>query len=338
PSAVRDRDGAVPADPRAPGGRGSRPPAAGSQPGRSPHLPRRSHPPGSGADGRRATARRGDASHDRSRVPVRARRGPAHALDREYPPARPPVAQGPRAALHAEPVTGRRAAHRREHGRPGRRVDPARDGHSPSADRPQAPARARVDAERLRDELPGHRGAGRRQPERAHRRGRPRPLHRHPAPPCRALPARARGGDGAPRRVIAPADLAAQEAAFARAFAAHDVELMRDLYDEAVGDLSPTVRLYDSPRRLEGGGPPLEFIAPPTRRCEPIRYQAVASAIAPAGQPAFVLVHFDWTLDGRRLRSRYTVVYHYRGRRIAQQEVCYDPSAPPEVLASDAPP
>jgi len=138
--------------------------------------------------------------------------------------------------------------------------------------------------------------------------------------------------------VIAPGDLAAQEAAFARAFAARDVELMRDLYDEAVVYLSPTVRLFDWPRRIEGVDRTLEFIALTIRRCEAIRYEAVASAIAPAGQPAFVLVHFDWTLDGRRLRSRYTVVYHYRGRRIAQQEVCYDPSAPPEVLASDAPP
>ena len=48
-----------------------------------------------------------------------------------------------------------------------------------------------------------------------------------------------------------------------------------------------------------------------TQRCEAIRHEA-------AGR--------------RRLRSRYVVVYRYRDGRIVRQEVCYDPSAPPERL------
>jgi ketosteroid isomerase-like protein len=129
-----------------------------------------------------------------------------------------------------------------------------------------------------------------------------------------------------------PDALVAQEAAFARAFTARDLTLVRDRYDPAVVYLSPTVRLFDWPRRIEGVERVLEFIALTIQRCEAIHYEAVEWAIAPAGDAAFVAVHFDWTLEGRRLRSRYVVVYHYRAGRIAQQEVCYDPSAPPEVL------
>jgi ketosteroid isomerase-like protein len=127
--------------------------------------------------------------------------------------------------------------------------------------------------------------------------------------------------------------LRAQEAAFARAFAVRDLSLVRHLYDSDVVYLSPTVRLFDWPRRIEGVERTLEFIALTIHRCHDIRYEAVEWAIAPGGQTAFVVIHFDWTLDGRRLRSRYAVVYHYRAGRIIQQEVCYDPSAPPEVLA-----
>ena len=126
--------------------------------------------------------------------------------------------------------------------------------------------------------------------------------------------------------------LIAQEAAFARAFAAGDIALARELYDPAVVYVSPTVRLFDWPRRIEGVERTLEFIALTIRRCEDIRYEAVERAIAPGGDTAFVIVHFDWTTEGQRLRSRYVVVYHYRDGRIARQEVCYDPSAPPEVL------
>jgi ketosteroid isomerase-like protein len=126
--------------------------------------------------------------------------------------------------------------------------------------------------------------------------------------------------------------LRAQEAAFARAFAGRDLSLVRGLYAPDVVYLSPTVRLFDWPRRIEGVERTLEFIALTIERCDDIRYEAVEWAIAPAGDAAFVVIHFDWTLEGRRLRSRYVVVYHYRAGRIAQQEVCYDPSAPPEVL------
>jgi len=127
--------------------------------------------------------------------------------------------------------------------------------------------------------------------------------------------------------------LVAQEAAFARAFAARDLSLVRDLYAPDVVYLSPTVRLFDWPRRIEGVERTLEFIALTIARCDDIQYEAVEWAIAPGGDVAFVVIHFDWTLEDRRLRSRYVVVYHYRGDRIVQQEVCYDPSAPPEVLA-----
>jgi ketosteroid isomerase-like protein len=133
--------------------------------------------------------------------------------------------------------------------------------------------------------------------------------------------------------VITPARLEKQEAAFARAFAAGDVTLAREHYDPAVVYVSPTVRLFDWPRRIEGVERTLEFIALTIRRCEDIRYRAVECAIAPGGDTAFVIVHFDWTSEGQRLRSRYVVVYHYRDGRIARQEVCYDPSAAPEVLA-----
>src|SRR5262245_13888972 len=132
--------------------------------------------------------------------------------------------------------------------------------------------------------------------------------------------------------MIALEALRAQEAAFARAFAARDLSLVRDLYAADVVYLSPTVRLFDWPRRIEGVARTLEFIALTIERCADIHYEAVEWAIAPGGEVAFVVIHFVWTVEDRRLRSRYVVVYHYRGDRIAQQEVCYDPSAPPEVL------
>jgi len=133
--------------------------------------------------------------------------------------------------------------------------------------------------------------------------------------------------------VIAPQALEAQEAAVARAFAARDLALVRERYDPAVVYLSPTVRLFGWPRRIEGIERTLEFIALTIRRCEDIRYEAIESVIAPGGEATFVRIHFDWThKDGSRLRSNYVVVYRYRGDRIAQQELYYDPSAPPEVL------
>src|SRR5262245_64610932 len=121
--------------------------------------------------------------------------------------------------------------------------------------------------------------------------------------------------------MIDPHALRAQEAAFARAFAARDLSLVRDLYAPDVVYLSPTVRLFDWPRRIEGVDRTLEFIALTIRRCEAIRYEAVEWAIAPSGAPAFVVVHFDWTMQGRRVRSRYVVVYRHRAGRVVQQEV-----------------
>jgi ketosteroid isomerase-like protein len=138
--------------------------------------------------------------------------------------------------------------------------------------------------------------------------------------------------------VITAAALEEQEASFACTFRAGDVSLARELYDPAVVYVSPTVRLFDWPRHIEGVERTLEFIALTIQRCEDIRYEAVECAIAPDGRTAFVIVHFDWTSEGRRLRSRYVVVYHYRDGRIARQEVCYDPSAAPEVLAKDGGP
>jgi len=133
--------------------------------------------------------------------------------------------------------------------------------------------------------------------------------------------------------VIDAAGLARQEAVFARAFAAGDPTLARPLYQPSVVYLSPTVRLFDWPRRIEGIDRTLEFIALTIRRCEAIRYAAVEQAVLDAGASAFVRVHFDWTAGGRRLRSNYVVVYRYRDGLIAQQELYYDPGAPPELLS-----
>jgi len=126
--------------------------------------------------------------------------------------------------------------------------------------------------------------------------------------------------------------LAAQESAFARAFAAGDVTLVRDLYHPAVVYLSPTVRLFGWPQRIEGVDRALEFIQLTIQRCRDITYRTAEAAIGPGADAAFVLVHFDWTVDSRRVRSRYVVIYRYRGGRIGQQELYYDPSGALEEL------
>jgi ketosteroid isomerase-like protein len=123
-----------------------------------------------------------------------------------------------------------------------------------------------------------------------------------------------------------------QEAAFARAFAAHDLELARPLYDPDVLYVSPTVRLFDWPRRIAGVDRTLEFIGLTIARCTDIGYRCVERAVVPDGDAAFVRIAFDWTVDARRLRSTYVVVYRHRGGRIARQELYYDPSAPPELV------
>jgi ketosteroid isomerase-like protein len=126
--------------------------------------------------------------------------------------------------------------------------------------------------------------------------------------------------------MITPDALAAQEAVFARAFAAGDPSLARDLYHPDVVYLSPTVRLFGWPRRIEGIARTLEFIALTIQRCRDIAYRAVESAIVPGADAAFVRIHFDWTTDARRVRSSYVVIYRYRDGRIGRQELYYDPS------------
>jgi ketosteroid isomerase-like protein len=126
--------------------------------------------------------------------------------------------------------------------------------------------------------------------------------------------------------------LLAQEACFARAFADGDPAAARELYQPDVLYMSPTVRLFDWPTRIDGLERTLEFIALTIRGCSAIRYQAVEHAITPGADAAFVLVQFDWTQGGQRLRSTYVVIYRYRDGRIARQELYYDPSGALERL------
>ena len=123
-----------------------------------------------------------------------------------------------------------------------------------------------------------------------------------------------------------------QERVFAAAFAAGDVEVARPLYHPEVVYLSPTVRLFDWPRRIEGIDKTLEFIGLTIASCRDIGYEAVELSCLPDGASAFTRIHFDWTMETQRLRSNYVVLYRYRDDVIAQQELYYDPSAPPEVL------
>ncbi|HEX3547622.1 MAG TPA: nuclear transport factor 2 family protein [Mycobacterium sp.] len=129
-------------------------------------------------------------------------------------------------------------------------------------------------------------------------------------------------------RGISEDALRAQEACFARAFAAGDPAVARDLYQPDVVYVSPTVRLFDWPARIDGIERTLEFIALTIRACTAIRYEAVEHAITPGADAAFVRVQFDWTQGAKRLRSTYVVLYRYRGGRIARQELYYDPSGP----------
>jgi len=120
--------------------------------------------------------------------------------------------------------------------------------------------------------------------------------------------------------------LIAQEARFARAFAAGDPAITRDLYQPDVVYVSPTVRLYDWPAHIVGVERTLEFIALTIRGCPDIRYQVVEHAITPDAGAAFVRVQFDWAEGPDRLRSTYVVLYRYRDGLIARQELYYDPS------------
>ena len=133
-------------------------------------------------------------------------------------------------------------------------------------------------------------------------------------------------------RDISEDALLAQEARFARAFADGDPALARDLYQPEVVYVSPTVRLFDWPVRIEGIERTMEFIALTIRACSAIRHEAVEQAITAGGDAAFVRVQFDWTGGGERLRSTYVVIYRYRDGRIARQELYYDPSGTLERL------
>ena len=125
---------------------------------------------------------------------------------------------------------------------------------------------------------------------------------------------------------ITSAELRAQEALFGRAFAEKNLELVRPLYHPDVVYLSPTVRLFEWPARIEGIERTLEFITLTIQGLQAIRYEPVEHAVVTGGESAFVRVHFDWSRQGSRLRSNYVVVYRYRERRIGQQELYYDPS------------
>lgn len=126
--------------------------------------------------------------------------------------------------------------------------------------------------------------------------------------------------------------LRAQEECFARAFAARDPGLARDLYAPDVVYVSPTVRLFDWPDRIDGVERTLEFIALTIGACSDIHYEATDLALTPGADAAFVRVQFDWTQGGQRVRSTYVVVYRYRDGRIARQELYYDPSGRLERL------
>ena len=128
------------------------------------------------------------------------------------------------------------------------------------------------------------------------------------------------------------AALIAQEAVFADAFAAGDIGRARHLYDPEVVYRSPTVRLFGWPRQIDGVERTLEFIALTIQRCEAITYRALEHAFVAGSAAVYVRVAFDWTTGGRRLRSVYLVRYRYRDGRIVEQELYYDPSAPPEAL------
>jgi len=133
-------------------------------------------------------------------------------------------------------------------------------------------------------------------------------------------------------RGISEEALLAQEACFARAFADGDPAVARDLYQPDVVYVSPTVRLFDWPDRIDGIERTLEFIALTIRGCPDIRYEAVEHAIMPGADAAFVRVEFDWTQDAERLRSTYVVIYRYRDGLIARQELYYDPSGSVQVV------
>ena len=128
-----------------------------------------------------------------------------------------------------------------------------------------------------------------------------------------------------------------QEALFAEAFSALDIQLASELYHQDVIYLSPTVRLYDWPDRIEGRNKTLEFIQLTIRECRDLQYQAVESSIVPGNTAAFVRIHYDFNYgkgSTERLRSNYISLYRYRDNLISQQEIYYDPSGKLKVLSN----
>ena len=122
----------------------------------------------------------------------------------------------------------------------------------------------------------------------------------------------------------------AQEKRFAEAFAALEVRHAADLYHPNVVYLSPTTRLFGEPRRIEGVEATLDFIQTTITGCRNIDYRLDERAVLPGSTAAYTKILFDWDVDPEtRLRSEYVVVYRYREGLIAQQELYYDPSAPP---------
>jgi ketosteroid isomerase-like protein len=125
----------------------------------------------------------------------------------------------------------------------------------------------------------------------------------------------------------------AQEERFARAFAASDISLARDLYHPDVVYVSPTTRLFGRGSPIEGVDAALEFIQSTIAGCPNIEYRLDERAVLPGGSGAYTRILFDWDDGDVRLRSTYVVVYRYRDGKIARQELYYDPSGELERVA-----
>lgn len=123
-----------------------------------------------------------------------------------------------------------------------------------------------------------------------------------------------------------------QEARFAGCFRAGDISLARDLYHPDVVYLSPTTRLFGWPRRIEGVERTLEFIQLTIAGCRNIDYHVAERAVLADATSAIARIEFEWDAEGMRLRSNYVVLYRYRGDRIGQQELFYDPSDRPGTV------
>jgi ketosteroid isomerase-like protein len=126
----------------------------------------------------------------------------------------------------------------------------------------------------------------------------------------------------------------AQEERFAVAFGAGDISRAESLYAPDVAYVSPTTRLFGWPARIVGAEKALEFIQLTITGLSDIAYTVDERAVIAPDAGAYVRVRFDFALEGARLRSRYVVVYRYRGALIARQELYYDPSGELERLSS----